>query len=718
MIIIRVFEITTDVPQEKTMQTTVPPLRLALMASAVLAFNSALAQQGRADEGAGPLLEEVTVWGTQVRSSSVNLQDETIAIRQADHISDLLRTIPGVDVGGAHSLNQRIIIRSLGDRNLRVWIDGANQNSYMYHHMGNLQIHADILRSVDIEVGTNSVINGGLGGAIRFETRDARHLLEDGQQFGLRVQGSVADNAAQGYALTGFGQLTDSVDALGYYHFLDRDNYEVGGGKIEDRDGNEIPGTDGEVKGLEGELENVLLKFGWDFADNQRLQFGYEGYTDEGDYSYRPDMGLATDISIGDNLGLPLTYPTEFTRDTFTLNYELQWGAASSLTAAVYANDSTLWRDERAINAIWPEDPAIVEGRAENTGFSLLGYSTLGDGMRHQLTYGADVIDYETEYKPDGQVNGGEEATSAAVFLEDRIEFGSGLALIPGLRYDHWDMDAQVTEDRFSGVSGALAGEWAVTDSLLLKLSTTQLFQAPELAEVFIGAGVNDLPNPGIDEQRGQNSELSLAYESSVLGADRLAAGFTVFDTDIDDYIYEYATSPAGGYWKDNVGDMSIEGVEAYLGYDLGNLRTLLTYSSAESDLSAAADYTELDGARIDREQGDTISLNVDYVFAAIDLALHWDMLWVDDLGDGADLDGATLDNSKDGYSVHNLSARWTPKRLQGLALTVGVDNLFDEYYASQSSRTGVSFHPRFGELQLTDYEPGRNLKATVSYQF
>lgn len=206
-----------------------------------------------------------------------------------------------------------------------------------------------------------------------------------------------------------------------------------------------------------------------------------------------------------------------------------------------------------------------------------------------------------------------------------------------------------------------------------------------------------------------------------MLGADRFAAGFTLFNTDIQDYIYEYATqSPGvgGGYWKDNVGDIEIEGVEAYLGYDVGSLRTLLTYSLAESELSAARGCEELGGARIDREQGDTISLNVDYLFESLDLALHWDLLWVDDLGEGLDLDGASLDNSKDGYTVHNISARWTPEKILGLALTVGVDNLFDEYYASQSSRTGLSFHPRFGELQLTDYEPGRNIKATVSYQF
>ncbi len=644
-----------------------------------------------------------------------------MAIRQADHISDLLRTIPGVDVGGAHSLNQRITIRSLGDRNIRVSIDGANQNTYMYHHMGNLQIHADILESVDIDVGTNSVINGGLGGAIRFKTRNAQQFLEDSRQFGLRVQGSVSENASHSFSLTGFGQLTPTLDALAYYHALDRDNYEVGGGDIKDVEGNTIPGTDGKVRGLKGELENTLIKLGWDINEWQRLQFSYESYVDEGDYSYRPDMGLATDISIGNSLGLPLTFPTEFTRDTFTLNYELQWSDHTTLTASIFANESELWRDEHAIAAIWPDDPSIVQGEAANLGANLLAYTDLGADNRHALTYGFEVISYETQYKPDGQLVGEEEATWSAIFLEDRIQLGRGLALIPGVRYDHWDMDAHVSDESFDGFSAALAGEWAINDQLLVKLSSTQLFQGPELAEVFIGAGANDLPNADIKEQTGLNTELSFAYEDKVLGADRFALGATFFKTDIDDYIYEYAPPPpelGGRYWKDNVGDMEIEGIEAYIAYDIGNLRSLLSFSSSDSELSAATGYEAFDGARIDREQGDTISLNIDYLIEAIDLALHWDVLWVDDLDDGLDLDGATLNNSKDGYSVHNISARWTPRTIKGLSLTLGVDNVLDEYYASQSSRTGVSFHPRFGELQLTDYEPGRNLKATVSYQF
>ena len=79
-------------------------------------------------------VEVIEVWNTQVKTSSLYLRGEDIASKQADHISDLLRTIPGVDVGGAHSLNQRITIRSMDDKDLKITIDGASQNTYMYHH--------------------------------------------------------------------------------------------------------------------------------------------------------------------------------------------------------------------------------------------------------------------------------------------------------------------------------------------------------------------------------------------------------------------------------------------------------------------------------------------------------------------------------------------------------------------------------------------------------
>lgn len=697
---------------------------LCLLISSVCTTNFVYAEETTVDKN--NKLEQIEIWNTEVKASSLYFNEETLASKQADHLSDLLRTIPGIDVGGSHSMNQRITIRSLEDKDLKVTIDGSNQNTYMYHHMGNLQIHADILKSVDIEVGTNSVINGGLGGAVRFETKEASELLENDQQFGARLQTTFADNSANSYSLTGYGQLSDTVDVLAYYNFVDRQNFEVGGGTLTDVNGDKIQGTDGEVKGLEGELDDALLKLGWDLSENQRLEFGYETYSDKGDYSYRPDMGSATDIAITGALGVPLNWPTEFSRDTVTLNYELNFNEDSVLKLAIFNNQSELYRDESG----WAENPAFamwaskVTGEADNTGINLIGNSFLDGNISNSLTYGVDIVKYETLYTANalsGAIRtADEEATNSALFIEDKIAFDNGFTLIPGVRYDSFDIDSTVVDNSFSKVTGALAAQYDVSNELTFKLSATQLFKGPELSEVFTGAGIDDTENQGIEAETGLNSEFAIAYRAAVLGADSFTAGITLFQTDVDNYIYDYAQIPGGGprdYHKDNVGDLEVTGFEAYAGYNLGHLQVQLSYSSAESDLNAFADYQSLDGFRLDREQGDTISANVDYYFEALELTAHWDILTVASLDHAPSLDGATVDTAKDSYTVQNISLRWAPSAVNGLAISLGVDNLFDEYYASQSSRTGLSKHPRFGDLFLTDYEPGRNIKATVSYK-
>lgn len=698
-----------------------------LLPLAILGASTALAQE--AQLGDMTQIEEVVVWSTAVQASSLRLDADNMALRQADHISDLLRTIPGVDVGGAHSLNQRITIRSMDDKDLLITIDGANQNTYMYHHMGNLQIHADILESVDIDVGNNSVINGRLGGTVRFETKSAQQLLRDDARFGARILGNYSDNASESVSLAGYGRITDEVDFLAYVNRVDRHNYDVGGGRILDADGNEVPGTDGTVRGLEGELEHSLLKLGWDLGSDHRIELGYEMYSDEGDYSYRPDMGLATDVAIGSALDAPLLWPTEFTRDTLTLSYDGEIGN-TRLKVNLFDNRSSLVRDETGYassSAVVRGRPvaawaAVVSGDADNRGINALAESEMGFAL---LTYGMEYTEYDTAYEASyltgTRDSSEEEFRLLSGYLQARFDLSESMAVIPGVRHDRTRLDAALADDSYDETTGSLALEYRPTDSLLFKVSSTQLFKAPEIGEVFVGAGLFDVPNPSIDAETGTNTEVAFAYEDAVLGADSFGFGMTLFQTDIEDYIYDYAPAPpetgARG-WKDNIGDMQIDGYEAYINYNLGNLRTLLTFSDAESELDAFEDYAALDGARLDRQQGQTLSLNVDYTIERYDLQLHWDVLSVDDVPAGLDLDGATFDNSKDGFTVHNVSARWTPAAYTGLALTVGVDNVTDEFYASQSSRTGVSTHPLFGSLYLMDYEPGRNYKLTLSYAF
>jgi len=585
--------------------------------------------------------------------------------------------------------------------------------------MGNLQIHADILKSVDIEVGSNSVINGGLGGSVRFETKVARELLNDDQKFGGRFQVSLANNSGSNYSLTGYGLLSDNIDFLAYFNQVNNDNYEVGGGAIKDASGQVLPGTDGTVRGLESDVTDALLKFGWDLADNQRLQLSYEKYTDEGNYSYRPDMGLATDLAITKSLEVPLLWPTKLTRDTLTLNYDVSFDT-TQVKAAVFKNTSELWRDEMgyAQSPNFAHWAAINTGEAKNTGINIVAQTSLNTELAQELTYGIDYVKYDTLYKATqltSSKTSSEEAKNLALFLQDRIKLNDVLTLIPGVRHDSYDIESSVIDKSFSDTSLALALEVQPSEDLLFKLSATQIFKGPEISEVFTGAGLKEIENTALEAETGINYELSFAYQTTVSGDDNLAFGATLFETNIDDYIFDYAYLKPRVKWKDNVGDMNIHGYEAYINYRLDNFNAVLTYSSAESKLSAFDQYTAIDGARLDRQQGDTLSANVAYDSTELGLTLNWEILMVDDVSRGLDLDGASLDNSKDSFTVQNISARWT---FDNLTIIAGVDNLFDEYYASQSSRTGVSFHPRFGELYLKDYEPGRNIKATVSYKF
>ncbi|MCP4595290.1 TonB-dependent receptor [Neptuniibacter sp.] len=620
--------------------------------------------------------EALQVWGTEISSASSMLSDD-IALKQADHLSDLLRDQPGVDIGGAHSTNQRISIRGLQDLDLEITIDGARQNNFMYHHMGNLLINADILKAVDLQVGTNSVLNGGLSGGIAFETKDAKDLLRDGQQFGARISGTAASNDYYGYSVTAYGQLNDQLDILAYFNQNDRDNPEDG-------DGNESVGND-------GELDNGLFKVGFDIDESNRLEFSYDNYQDEGNYAPRPDMGVLTNSSI---TGV-VVYPTRFERETMTLSYELDLGDLINLRATLYRNEIDLWRDEAANTRA---SYRYAEGDSEHTGFNLLAESIVDSGdITHTVRYGLETYDHDTELRHDGALVRPENAESLAVYVEDEIDFANGLTVTPGVRYNSYELETNVATKKFTDTTFGLNGSYELNDAWTVRAAATQLFQGPNLSEVFIVPRTTPAENPGLKPETGLNKEIGVSYsQNDVMNLDKLSFSLTLFQTDIDDYIDDEGVATLR-----NIGDYEVDGFEASLSLSKGNLDARLTYASSESENVDS-------GEPLGRQVGDSISLGLDYYVPAADLTLNWTSLFTQEED--------YYDKPK--FDVHNITARWEPRSVDGLTLTAGVENLFDEYYTSHSSRLGDSFHPVFGALHLNDYEPGRNVKLTAAYVF
>jgi hemoglobin/transferrin/lactoferrin receptor protein len=635
--------------------------------------------------------EEIVIWGTRVKSSSIFLDEEQIGVKQADHLSDLLRDIPGVDVGGTHSLNQRINIRGLDDTDLQVTIDGANQNNYMYHHMGNLLINADILRAVDVQVGANSVINGGMGGAVHFETKVADDLLSAGENYGARMQTAYHDNALWSYGLTGYARIGERLDAVMYYSQVDRDNFEDGDGV--------------EVFGSDGDLENLLLKTGFAIDDRQRLALSYDRYRDSGSYAERPDMGVRTNQA----LSAGLLFPTEYGRDTLTAAYTLDLGSGLNLRLSGFRNETDLERLATLTNN-------RTEGNAANQGVSLLAESRIDfAGFAHRLLYGFDYLHQETDYRlkygngsPDRTDL--QQAENLAFYAEDRIGIGERFSLKPGIRVDRYAMDTDINDSDYTRWSFGLAGEFVMTDQLRLQGGRTEFFKGPELSEVFTGAGIGNIPNPDLEPESGHNDELGLRFRTTnMLGIDSINANFTVFRTRLEDKIEEVdypldaCTGRGCAGWYDNTGAVEIQGLEAGLSVFKNNLSATASYSKSDSEVKST-------GFPLEREVGDSIGLSLDYTFPSLHLDLNWTSRFA--------LDETASAAAKQGYDLHNISGRWQPDSIRGLSVTLGVENLFDELYVSHASRVGVTIHPVFGPLVLDDYEPGRNIKATLSYKF
>ncbi|MGE4399663.1 MAG: TonB-dependent receptor [Campylobacterales bacterium] len=651
---------------------------------------------GSKKQGSVTSLGAVEVWSTQVQSSSLNMGKDVIETKQADHLSDLLRDLPGVDVGGTHSINNRIAIRGLDDDNLEMTIDGAKiSNTNMFHHIGNLLINPDILKKAEIQVGSNSVVHGGLGGAVAFETKEGKDLLQKDREYGARVSAGFASNDSRSGSAAVYGKIGRDGDFLLYRNQLNKNNWT-------DSNGQKTFGSDGTIA-------NTLVKVGYDLGTSQRISLSYDLVKDEGDYAPRPDFGYAYNFARTGTV----TFPTEYTRETYTLKHELDIGDALYVQTSIYHNQNELERYERidgvttvrpgAVPAGTSNKQGLLNGQVKTQGVNVKAQSLLGTSVAdNKFTYGALYDEQKSNVTWDGKKYGkDEESTTTAFFVEDAIDFKNGLVLTPGVRhnvYKYTGVHGELNDDK---PTYSLAGSYAATKNLTFNAGVTTLYKGVEMVEVLSSARVTTQKNNNLKAETGTNREIGVKYENSLFGGDKIAFSLTGFDTDINDYInYDAANS---NYKND--GKLNIFGYEASILYQKGYFSSLLTYSHSDSKFDTT-------GLTMQREQGDTFSINLDYELSA-GLSLGWDALFVAKEEKKYD----ALQNEKGGYVVHDVSVKYKPVWAKSLTMIGGIDNVFNKKYVSHASENRTI---QFGgkPYSTADYEPGRNVKFTLSYEF
>ncbi|WP_420229442.1 TonB-dependent receptor domain-containing protein [Psychrobacter sp. ER1] len=640
-----------------------------------------------------------------VQEDSVYIDDYTPAA-QASHLNDFLDVVPGVSVGGTSSVNQRIRVRGLDDTNLKVTIDGARQEGALFYHMGDVTIDPDLLKQAEVAVGNNSVTlgNDALGGAVAFETVDAADLLKPNQKIGAKVNvGYGSNNDELLTSATVFAAPTDNIDLLAYYGKRDTSSGEDGKGRELFED---------------SESENILLKAGANIADAHRIGASFSRTEKDGIFPFRPDFPSLSDERI----------PQNISRDTYTLDHTYNpVNQLIDVDTTIYQTETQILRDSDNVgNFDFDAQVKTTGGKVQNT--SIIDSSIInGVPGVHKLIAGVEHYKKESEMIRDGAAAGSDEATNTSVYLEDQWQMGK-LSLTPGVRYDRYESPEFVSGGKtYDNVVGALAASYEIAPRTQIFASYTQLFNGPDLSQtVFNDDGAETYANKNLKAEEGSNAEVGIAttLRGLTIANDALQLSGKYFVTDIENYQQFIRTGDRAGRYGLNCDtgargssgnlqdcqgtinsdeDYEIKGVELAANYTTRDFGMGLSYSRARSEGDKTGDsIPSVSGGSAD--SGDRYMVNLNYAPTDI-VDLGWRSTYVSSITDNNQ-------DTKPSYDVHDIFMTYTPTQIEGIKATLGVYNIFDETYANHSSRLSSTSDA------ATDFDMGRNIKTSLTYQF
>ena len=677
---------------------------LSVAVSAILCSQLAVA----ATDVPSTTLQTITVTANssvreKVQEDGVDVEDYTPA-QQASHLSDFLNVVPGVTVGGTSTVNQRVRIRGLEDSNLKVTIDGARQEGKLFYHMGDITIDPDLLKQAEVSVGNNSVTlgNDALGGAVAFKTVDAADLLKPGQKIGAKLKAGYASNNDELLtSATVYGAPTDDIDLLAYYGKRDTSS-----------------GEDGEGRELfeDSESENFLLKAGAYIADDHRVGASFSRTDKEGVFPFRPDFPRLP------NSGGPDVIPQKVKRDTYTLDYNFNpVNSLVDVDTTVYQTETQILRDSDYVGSF------DFDAQVKTTGAKIENSSVIDSTVgRHKLIAGVEHYKKESDYsgldrKTKLPVSGTDEAKNTSVYLEDQWQMGK-FSLTPGVRYDRYEAPESIAGGKtYDNVVGALAASYEIAPRTQVFASYTQLFNGPDLSQtIFNRDGAGTVVNNDLKAEEGDNAEVGVVttLRDLTTANDSLQLSGKYFETNIENYI-EFIRSGLscgpnlgndcqGAVNKDE--DYKIKGVELAADYKMNNFSMGLSYAHARSK-GEDTGYSFYSQTGSGSDAGDKYMVNLAYQ-PTDTTELGWRSTYVAPVTQTFILRGDVTELKKPSYDVHDIFMSYSPAQVDGLKATVGVYNLFDETYASHGSRFNAL------EDTSTDFEPGRNIKTSLTYQF
>ena len=586
--------------------------------------------------------------GHEVDSSSVGkstMNQAEINRYQANNIPSLLSKLPGINLGGSLKPGgQTINIWGFGEaEDVPMTVDGATKSGFERYKQGTIFIEPELIKSIEVEKGPHDVRtgNGGFGGVVHMETKNAPDLLEDGKEVGAMLKyGYSSNDHQQVYTGAVYGRTEDGrADALVYY--TKRDGGDM---KLADNmpnPDNFYPINPKRLPNTAQDMDAQLLKLNLHLNDEHSVGLSYSRsnnylWVPFSAVSYPAPPNQNTIDKIGYEAATRKYLSNRSTIDTtWSTKYKYQPLDNPLVDLEVsFSHSNTEQIDERGAHAyIQPTsggrkmETGYTDDMVQFTNISLLATGPLDHVITTGLQFRKHVRDvdmwmpggkYETpaynygHYQPGFMPKGKVDTNS--FYIQDAITLGN-FTLTPSMRYDHVrnrgeDNDApfynhaelghDYSAQTYAGWSPRLSAFWKVTPHTALFVDYSKTWRAPVIDEQYEvqGLGSRTASAVKLDPERmtGWRAGNITTFDHIFSQNDTALIRTTLFRNKLDDEIFKAvgvgcaAQQSAGSLSKDckgqlpmanyrNIGSLTIKGFEVESFYDSTYMFGSLSYS-------------------------------------------------------------------------------------------------------------------------------------------
>ena len=712
-------------------------------------------------------LDEIRVTAeSQVKQSlGVSIVSEKDLAKRpvTNDISEVLRTMPGVNLTGNSATGQRgnkrqIDIRGMGPENTLILVDGkpvTSRNAERYGVRGERNSRGDsnwipieAIESVEVLRGPAAARygSGAMGGVVNIITKPVTNDLHGSVSYYTNQPEDRKEGATNRVGFNLSGALIKDIlqfRLYGNWNKTQADDVGING--------------DPAIAGREGvRNKDINGRLVWNINEKNKLTLD-SGFSRQGNI-YNGDTQNSS-AGLYNNKNYPETKTlagskaetARLYRQNYALTYEGKFDHFDNKTYITFDKTKNSRLPEYLAGGpegSYSSTSAFSDSILKNTRFSSEFYIPFTFGVEHMLTVGFEgahsslddassmtqllggrrdrsgkVIYDLPETLPSGvhNVRGGHSSQSEwAFFIEDNISATKSMVLTPSLRYDY---------NTYSGsnISGGLNFLQGLTEHWKIKGGIARAYKAPNLYQTnpnyllfTLGQGCPTyVPNgktcyfqgnSEIKPETSWNKEIGIEYDK-----DGLLASIAYFRNDYRNKIVSdgkfVGLSTLGNYvykWG-NANRAVIEGLE-------GNL----TLPLIEDKLSWVNNFTYMHKTK-NKDTGNPLSIVPKYT---LNSSLNYQitetfdtMLTYTQYGKQTSrknpenrMESGKLANSSDigSYAIWGLSAGYNWKNT--VSVRVGVNNLFDKRLYRSSSSTNYNAH--------TYNEPGRAYYATLKYTF